>query len=236
MANRLSTAVQQVLALPQLPHQVLVAGDCAHLSGQARDYQEYIRRIRPLAAGGLPMHMTMGNHDHRERFWEALPGEVADANAALGRQAMILPGRHANWFLLDSLNKTNVGGGELGGDQLEWLAAELDARADKPALVMLHHDPDRSLSDSDKLLAITRPRRQVKALFYGHTHVWEVKRDHSGMHMVNLPATGYTLFWRSFIGWVDCQVHPFGATLRVHTLDPDEKENGQIVHLNWRAA
>jgi 3',5'-cyclic-AMP phosphodiesterase len=240
MGRRLSVAVKQVLALPKPPQQVLVAGDCAFLKGKARDYQEYVRRMQPLIDAGLPLHMTIGNHDDRERFWEAVPREQTDASLNLRRQSMVVSAQHANWFLLDSLNKTNSSPGELGRDQLEWLSAELDARAEKPALLMLHHDPVRngktgSLRDSEQLLAITRARRHVKALFFGHTHVWNVAQDRSGIHLVNLPATGYTLFMRSFIGWVSCQVHGDGAVLKVHTLDPEARENGRIVRLAWRA-
>lgn len=241
MAKHLNIAVEQVLALPQRPQQVLVAGDCAYLSGGDADYQEYIRCIQPLVGAGLPMHMTLGNHDHRERFWEALPSEQAEANVALGRQAMVVKGRYANWFLLDSLNKTNHDAGELGPDQLEWLTAQLDAHAEKPALVMLHHDPVRngqkgSLSDSEQLLDITRPRRHVKALFFGHTHIWDVTQDRSGIHLVNLPATGYTLWMKSFLGWVNCHVYSDCATLQICTLNASATENGQMVPLRWRAA
>jgi 3',5'-cyclic AMP phosphodiesterase CpdA len=241
MRKRLSLAVQQVLALPQRPQQVLVAGDCAYLTGTDGDYREYVRRIQPLIDAGLPMHMTIGNHDDRDRFWEALPREQADSNHRIRRQSTVVSTRQANWFLLDSLNKTNKSPGELGSDQLEWLSAELDARPYKPAVIMLHHDPVRngrpgSLTDSEHLLAITRPRRQVKALFFGHTHVWDVAQDRSGIHLVNLPATGYTLKMRSFVGWVSCQVYSAGAALKVHALNPRQAEHGQIVPLKWRAA
>jgi hypothetical protein len=241
MARRFTVAIDQVLALPERPQRVLMAGDCAYLSGGRNDYQEYARRIGPLVAAGLPLHIALGNHDHRERFWESLPREQPDARMTLGRHSMVLSGRHADWFLLDSLHQTNKSPGELGKDQLEWLAAELDARADRPALLMLHHDPVRnggegSLRDSESLLAIARQRRQVKALFFGHTHIWSVAQDPSGIHLVNLPATGYTLWGRSFIGWVNCLVHGDGATLRVHALNAREKEHGQVVRLKWRAA
>jgi 3',5'-cyclic AMP phosphodiesterase CpdA len=240
MGNNLAGAVEQVLALPKAPQEILVAGDCAHLTGKGGDYKEFVRKIQPLADAGLPVHMTMGNHDDREHFWEALPGEEAEANAKLRRQSMVIEGTHANWFMLDSLNKTNSSPGELGKDQLEWLAAELDARASKPALIMLHHDPVRnggqgSLADADALFAVTRPRRQVKAMFFGHTHVWSVVKDRSGMHLVNLPATGYTLWGRSFLGWVDCKVYKADATLKVHTLKANGKENGLTSVLKWRA-
>jgi 3',5'-cyclic AMP phosphodiesterase CpdA len=239
MAGRLTQAIEGVLALPQRPERILLAGDCAHLTGGRGDYHEFARRIGPLVAANLPLHITLGNHDSRERFWETLPREQPVAPTALPRQAMVVPGRYADWFLLDSLDSTDKGPGELGKEQLDWLAAELDSRPDRPALLMLHHDPPcngagGSLNDSDALLTIVRPRRQVKALFFGHTHIWFTTQDSSGIHLVNLPATGYTLWWRSFIGWVDCLVQKDGAILQVHALNPKEKEHGQVVRLKWR--
>lgn len=241
MASRFSTTMKQVLTLPQRPEAILVAGDCAYLSGGRNDYREFARRISPLLDAGMPLHLTLGNHDDREHFWSTLPREQQEAHLTLGRHAQVLPGRHANWFLLDSLDKTNKSPGELGGQQLEWLAAELDARPNTPALLMLHHDPIRnggegSLQDSKSLLSLIRHRRQVKALFFGHTHVWNVAQDRSGIYLVNLPATGYTLWGRSFIGWVDCHVQPGGATLQVHALNRKEDEHGQTARLTWRPA
>jgi hypothetical protein len=240
MGHHLSTAVDQVLALPALPKKILVSGDCAHLTGGGGDYKEYVRRMRPLVDAGIPLHMTMGNHDDRENFWEALPGEQAERNAKLGRQAMVIEGKHANWFLLDSLHKTNHGPGEVGRNQLDWLAAELDCRKSKPAIIMLHHDPVRdgkqgTLVDANALFAITRPRRQVKAMFFGHTHVWSVAKDRSGIHLINLPATGYTLWGRSFLGWVDCKVYKNDAYLKMHALKAGDGEDGVTTLLKWRA-
>jgi len=156
---------------------------------------------------------------------------------------MVVEGQNANWFLLDSLHKTNASPSELGKDQLDWLAAELDARGgDRPAIVMLHHDPIRngkvgggSLTDSHQLMAILRPRRHVKAMTWGHTHVFSVSQDTSGIHLINLPAIGYKLWGRSFLGWSSCYVHTDHATLRVHTINTKRKENGATYHLQWRA-
>jgi predicted phosphodiesterase len=239
MAAYMSHAIRQVLALDGRPDRVLVAGDCAHLRGKEDDYAEYFRLLEPLGDAGLPVHMTLGNHDTRDNFWDALPGEYTGDGVGIDRQSAVVRGRAANWFLLDSLCKTNRSAGELGADQLGWLEARLDEHTDKPALVMLHHDPDfrrkgSSLRDSDQLLAITRPRRHVKALFFGHTHVWETTTDRSGIHMVNLPATGYTLWMRSFVGWVDCRVYRRGATLITHAIKDRDRDRNQSLQLAWR--
>src|SRR5512133_1223132 len=91
MASRLTHAIGGVLALPQRPQRVLLAGDCAHLNGDRGDYREVARRIGPLAAAGLPLHITLGNHDARDRFWETLPREQSEARLTLRRQAMVVP-------------------------------------------------------------------------------------------------------------------------------------------------
>lgn len=240
MAAYLQRAVGRVLAAPVTPDAVLVAGDCAHLRGKVDDYRDYLRLVRPLADAGLALHMTLGNHDHRERFWDALPGELTAAGRSLQRQAGMVPGRHADWILLDSLHRTNRGAGELGDDQLQWLAAMLDARGRKPVILMMHHNPQiggrgGSLRDSDRLLEIVRPRRQVKALFFGHTHIWRTAIDRSGVHLVNLPATGYTLWLRSFVGSVDVAVHPGGAVLDVHPIKAGDAKRAECRRLIWRA-
>src|SRR4051812_7786188 len=57
MGSNLSTAVKQVLSLRDVPKQILVSGDCAHLTGKGGDYKEYVRRMQPLVDAGIPLHM-----------------------------------------------------------------------------------------------------------------------------------------------------------------------------------
>ena len=85
------------------------------------------------------MHLVLGNHDQRENFWAAFP-EAKPALPAADRHAAVVETPLANWFLLDSLYKTNVTPGLLGAAQLQWLAKALDAHADKPALLVAHHN------------------------------------------------------------------------------------------------
>ena len=62
------------------------------------------------------------------------PRPLADHNVAL------IETPRANWFVLDSLEKTLSTPGLLGKSQLAWLARTLDEHPDKPALVMVHHN------------------------------------------------------------------------------------------------
>src|SRR5205823_6092871 len=112
------------------------------------------------------------------------------------RHASILKTKRANFFMLDTLDKTKSTPGLLGETQREWLKKSLDANADKPAIIIAHHNPDDgsfigSLIDTKELFEILRPRKQVKAYFFGHTHNWNVRQDDSGIHLINLPPTAY---------------------------------------------
>ena len=46
---------------------------------------------------------------------------------------------------------------------------------------MVHHNPGflgkvGGLRDTEALFKVLRPRKQVKAVIYGHTHDWHVRR------------------------------------------------------------
>ena len=146
-----------------------------------------------------------------------------------------------NWFVLDSLETTLQTPGFLGQGQLDWLARTLDANRKKPALVLLHHNPGSSenvggLKDTAGLLEIIRPRKQVKAWIYGHTHKWSVTADESGIHLVNLPPVAYVFQSASPSGWVQATVHGDGMKLDLRCVDPTHKNHGQVVVLKWRSA
>src|SRR5205814_2598957 len=144
--------------------------------------------------------------------------------------------------VLDSYDPKNMVGGLLGGPQLKWLAAALDARKDKPAVVFVHHnlqfEPDKSgkfggLADSVELWPVLRDRPQVKAYVFGHTHTWRLAvRD--GVHLINLPAVGYPFAKGEVTGWVDVRLSPGGAELVVRSIDPKHPKHGEKVELAWR--
>jgi 3',5'-cyclic AMP phosphodiesterase CpdA len=151
-------------------------------------------------------------------------------------------GAQANWFVLDSLIRNRVTPGFLGDAQRAWLAAALDANAEKPALILIHHQPNplatetkgNGLEDAAELFAILRPRRQVKAYFFGHTHRWDVRQDESGIHLVNLPPTAYVFEQGRPTGWVHATAQNEGARVELRCLDHSRKDHGQVVNLVWR--
>src|SRR5712671_4089741 len=64
----LRAAIEWLLALPRRPAAVIINGDLAFKVGKPGDYRNFIPHIAPLRKAGLPVHLTLGNHDNREEF------------------------------------------------------------------------------------------------------------------------------------------------------------------------
>jgi hypothetical protein len=238
MADHLAATVKEVAALSPRPAAGFINGDLAFGTGESGDYATLLELLRPLREAGLPLHLTLGNHDHRERFLAAVPEAQRDDSPVAQRVACLVESPRANWFVLDSLRETNEVAGAVGEGQLKWLGEALDARAPKPAIVMVHHNPDldpthKALTDTAALMGLLTPRRHVKALLFGHTHAWSVK-EQDGLHLINLPAVAY-IFQEGYpIGWVDLHLTDTGATLELRCVDPAHKQQGEKHELKWR--
>jgi 3',5'-cyclic-AMP phosphodiesterase len=243
MTANLVEAGKQVVGLAKRPAAALINGDCAYLDGKPEDYMNLVKLLGPIRAAGLPVHMTLGNHDHRENFRSGVAEAKEGSGSVPDKHAVILRSPRANWFLLDSLEAVNKTPGSLGEAQLQWLAKSLDEHKDKPAILFAHHNlhlvegENRSgLKDTEKLLEIARPRKHVKAYIFGHTHRWEVKTDESGLHLINLPPVAYVFDKVRPSGWVEAQLKADGLRLQLHALDAKHPEAGQVKELAWRAA
>jgi len=242
MTEHLKQVTGEVVAWPQLPETVFVNGDLAFNSGESGDYAAVLGLLQPLREAGMPIHLNLGNHDERQHFWESMPTWKTIPKNLPGRQASIVRLPNANWFLLDSLIKTLTTPGMLGDEQRAWLAKALDANKDKPAIIMIHHQPGPlapgkpggGLEDAEQLLAILRQRPQVKAYFFGHTHRWEVSRDESGIHLINLPTVAYVFDEGQPNGWVHATTRADGVRLELRCIDPAHPKHGEVVNLDWR--
>lgn len=239
IAPQFTRVADDVLALPRRPAGLIVNGDLAFNTGETADYAVLADLVAPLRAAAIPLHLALGNHDHRERFRAALRAAAFPAVPVADREAARVPAVRANWFILDSLDQTNRTPGLLGSAQLDWLARELDAHRDKPAIVLTHHNPTPdpakvTLIDEAALDAVLQPRRHVKAHVFGHSHRWSVTQDASGLHRINLPTTAYVFDAQQPAGWVHARLEPQGMTLRLHALDPRHPAHLETKTLAWR--
>jgi Icc protein len=242
MADNLTRVVKELIEAPQRPATAFVVGDLALKDGQSRDYGTLGDLLKPARESGLPLLLTLGNHDHRDRFLKEF--NAKGERPAGGRIAEVVALPRANLFLLDTLDVTDKAAGLVGEAQLAWLAKALDARPDKPAIVLGHHDPmfeppppgkePGKLVDTADLLKVLTPRKQVKAFVFGHSHAWSVKEHASGIHLINLPPTAYVFTPGMPAGWVHGTLAPDGAKLKLSCLDKTHKAHGQVVDLKWR--
>jgi len=241
MARHFQIVSNELLALPKRPVGVFVVGDCAFNSGEKGDYATLTGLLDPLRGGKLPVHLALGNHDQRENFWEALTEEKAARRPVEDRHVALIRTPEVNWFVLDSLEKTLQTPGLVGQAQFDWLTKSLDANRTKAAVILVHHNPGTEgniggLKDAEALFEIIRPRKQVKAYIFGHTHKWKSWEDPSGIHLVNLPPVAYVFQDGDPAGWVHVTTRRDGLQMELRCVDNTRKDHGQVVHLKWRAA
>jgi len=239
MSDNLRAVVADILAADDPPRGVLVDGDLAFHHGDSSDYATFLRCAEPLLRHDLPVHVTLGNHDHRENLRKALADRFHEANFVADKVVGSVAGSGVRFVLLDSQNGVNVTAGLLGEAQLTWLARDLDAHPIEPAVILVHHNinshSESALRDTEALLEVLRPRRQAKAVVFGHTHVWNVRKIED-IHMINLPAIGYRFLPKQPLGWVVFRPRKDGAELELRCVGGDRKRDQKRVDLKWRAA
>ena len=215
----------------------VITGDLARLEGKPGDYAALKGLLEPLS-GRLPVAMALGNHDVRKNFLEVFPETPGERAAVADKYVVVIEYPAMRLILLDSLIYTNHSPalGLLGKEQRDWLASYLKDHADKPVFLFLHHtldDSDGSLADADRFLRIITPRPQVKAVFYGHSHVYRYD-EHEGIHLINLPAMGYNFRDEDPVGWIEALLAPEEGRFRLHALAGNTGPDGEEKKLVWR--
>lgn len=242
MTNNLKAVVAEILAEPTRPQAVLIDGDLALANGQKGDYEQILKLLAPLVDAGVPIHLALGNHDNRENFRQVL----AESPILKNRKATSIESHHTTdvtiagvrFIVLDSLQKPDYTPGALGEGQRTWLKETLDQQKETPTVIFVHHDPSlemkRSLEDTPELYEIIAPRPQVKALVFGHTHVWNPGLEYQGIKLINIPAVAYNFTPPQPQGWAKFVPLQGGATLTLSALDKEHQSNGRPLLLNWR--
>ncbi len=213
----------------------IVTGDLARLNGDPGDYKNWQMLMSPIFAK-MPVHVAMGNHDLLKNYYQVF-GEPKDkVEAVKGKHVLVIEKAGLRFVVLDTHVESNNSLGLLGKVQRQWLAHYLDGEDSRPVFVFLHHalsDEDTDLLDTDRLLKIMLPKRQVKAVFYGHSHCYSHTKIED-LDVVNLPATGYSFAAEQPIGWMEGRFTAKGADLILHAIDGNKALDGQRLALTWR--
>lgn len=170
---QLARVLARIAALPTPPRFVLHTGDLIHESGVAG----YARLRRALAPLGLPLVPTLGNHDDRAAFRQGFLKELdGDERRYYGVHAF----DGLRVIALDSLVPGEIGG-ELGREQLIWLANVLmqpTPDGSRGTIIALHHPValagftylvDGLLRDAPALAAVLAPH-PILGVLAGHCH------------------------------------------------------------------
>src|ERR1051325_2785672 len=119
MAEHFTSVSDELLSCATRPAGVFITGDCAFNSGEETDYATLTEMLEPIRKERMPIHIALGNHDHRERFWKVLQRQKTIVRPLADKQVAILQTPRVNWFILDSLEKTLSTPGLLGQPQLD---------------------------------------------------------------------------------------------------------------------
>lgn len=167
-------AVQAVNGLTPQPAFILHTGDVSHLSKPA-EFDQARQVLSELKAG--PIHFTPGEHD----VLDDNPGSLFRAGfspASKGDGWYSFDQGGAHFVCLVNVMSFKAGGlGQLGGEQIAWLADDLKGVSDSTPVVVFTHIPLWSLypqwgwatGDAEQALAHLRRFGSVTVL-NGHIH------------------------------------------------------------------
>lgn len=229
--ENLQHVVQQVIE--ELPELMIINGDVARLEGQLGDYVAIQEILSELS--DIPVVMTLGNHDDRENFYNIF-GENGEGKQSLeNKHVLVLERFDMQLVMLDSLMYVNKTPGLLGIEQRKWLEAFLEQTDDRAVLIFFHHTPyegDGDLLDSDRLFDILLPHKKVKAVFYGHSHVYNIA-DKGHIKLINLPAVGYNFMDSQPIGWIRATINARKGIFKLHAIGGNIEDDGKVREIIW---
>jgi Icc protein len=217
------------------PGGVFIAGDLARLTGESGDYANLKKLLIPVA-GKMPVFMGLGNHDNRENFLKVFnetPGEKPNVK---GKYVTVVKTDSVRLIMLDSLFYVNKVPGLLGKAQRQWLENYLKESDNTPTILCFHHtlsDGDGDLLDVPRLFGMIAPIRKVKAIVYGHSHVYGYS-EFEGIHLINLPAVGYNFSDNDPVGWVQARLTGRGGDFVLHAVAGNQDNDGSVTKLAWR--
>jgi len=217
------------------PDGVVMTGDLARLTGESGDYTNLEKLLKPIAET-TNITLALGNHDNRENFVKTFDKNPNNKRPVKGKHVVVVNTGPVRLIILDSMLYTNEVQGLLGKAQRQWLENYLSECDDTPTILCFHHtlgDGDGDLLDVPRLFSMIKSIRKVKAIIYGHSHVYEFSKF-KGIHLINLPALGYNFSDSEPVGWVEARLTAKGGDFTLRTAGGNEDEDGSIKKLTWR--
>ena len=215
-----------------LPDGLVITGDLARLRGQTAAYENLKTLLAPVSEK-RPVCLGVGNHDDRGDFFHAF-GDSVDADAAVENKHVIASTvGPVRLIVLDSLLFVDSNPGLLGQPQRVWLQTFLDMSDETPTILFFHHTPRRDLLDGKRLFDIIGPAAKVKAVVYGHSHKYSFSR-YQGIHLINLPATGYNMSGRQPVGWMEAWLNARSGEFLLHAIGGNRRMDRRAKKLYWR--
>jgi Icc protein len=216
------------------PDVAIINGDAARLTGEKDDYLALKGLLAPIATQ-TPIYIGLGNHDDRANFFDVFTRDGTAPKLVKGKHVAVIERPGVRILVLDSLLYVDRVAGLLGKSQRDWLAQFLASSDDRPHVLFVHHtlgDGDGDLLDVDRLFHILEPHRKVKAIFFGHSHVYSFDRRRH-IHLVNLPAVGYNFADNQPVGWVQARFAAAGVALTLHAVGGMRDEDGVTTSIAW---
>jgi Icc protein len=179
----LRAILADVKSLIPAPKFIVASGDLTN-RGDVGSYDQ-LKAIIAESGVTIPVLFALGNHDRRDGFYPAMLGQTENLYAPYDH-AEVIDGIHV--ITLDSSVPNKIGGSFEAG-QLDWLKAQLDAHAELPKLLVMHHAPalDADRPDMEwESLAITDTEalrqavegKNVIGILSGHIHFDRVSNWH----------------------------------------------------------
>ncbi|MEM6742567.1 MAG: metallophosphoesterase [Pseudomonadota bacterium] len=170
--DRLNQAIDHVNARHDDAAFVICAGDLAD-HGEAAAYERLGSALGRLTP---PVRLTLGNHDHRPTFLDVFGEDLAGPTGQLDH---VIDAEGHRIVVLDSSEPDLDGAGRLTAEQLQWLGARLNEAADRPVVIVLHHNITPfhiqtdfiMLEEADAFLDVVRTHPDIRQVISGHVHL-----------------------------------------------------------------
>ncbi|MGL6211671.1 MAG: phosphodiesterase [Paracoccaceae bacterium] len=191
-AARLETCVAAINARYSDADFVVVAGDLADLGEEAA----YRRLQTILGRLTIPAYVTLGNHDDRPTYLKVFGAHHADETGKINH---VIDAKGTRVIVLDS-SEPGLVHGVLTEAQVAWLTARLAEAADRPVIVVLHHNANAlhiaadtiKLTDDALFIAALKSHPDVRQVIAGHVHLTSTAMYH-GIPFTTLAGGHYSV-------------------------------------------